>query len=162
MYRLMVCALLALVLAEPAHAQEPSTETMQAASDLAAVMSSDTVGQLSAALTAQIWPNIERQFGSKVDAGTLTDLRGDFQQSLSSVMAEVMRDTPNVYARHFTAQELRDMLAFYKSTVGQKALKTMPIVMAEVGERFKPRVQAFQADLNAKMETTLRNHGYGQ
>ena len=77
-------------------------------------------------------------------------------------MAEVMRDTPNVYARHFTAQELRDMLAFYKSTVGQKALKTMPIVMAEVGERFKPRVQAVQADLNAKMETTLRKHGYGQ
>ena len=102
---------------------------MAAARDLAALMNGDTVGQMSAALTAQIWPNIERQLGPKVDAATLAELRVEFEHALSSFTDEVMRDSPAVYARHFTAEELRAMLAFYKSPVGQKALNTMPTVM---------------------------------
>ena len=126
------------------------------------MMSGDTIGQMSAALTAQIWPNIEQQLGPRVDAATLTELKGQFEQSLSGFTTEVMRDSPAVYARHFTADELRAMLAFYKSPVGQKALHTMPTVMTELGQQMGPRMQAFQTDLHAKMEATLKKHGYGK
>ena len=30
-------------------------------------------------------------------------------------MANVMADAPQIYARHFTATELREMLAFYRT-----------------------------------------------
>ncbi|HXD45401.1 MAG TPA: DUF2059 domain-containing protein [Pseudolabrys sp.] len=162
MKSLLACLLLAFTLAAPARAQTPSLDAMAAATELAALMSGDTVGQMSAALTAQIWPNIERQLGPKVDAATLTELRGEFEQSLSSFTTQVMRDSPGVYARHFTADELRAMLAFYKSPVGQKALKTMPSVMTELGQQMAPQMQAFQTDLHNKMEATLKKHGYGK
>jgi hypothetical protein len=167
MNRLLTCVLLVAALTAPARAQSPpspapAAEAMAAARDLAALMNGDTVGQMSAALTAQIWPNIERQLGPKVDAATLAELRVEFEHALSSFTGEVMRDSPAVYARHFTADELRAMLAFYKSPVGQKALNTMPTVMTELGQQMAPRMQTFQADLHAKMEATLKKHGYGQ
>jgi len=162
MKRLLTCVLLATALAAPVRAQTPSPETLAAAQELAAIMSGDTIGQMSAALTAQIWPNIEQQLGPKVDAATLSELRGQFEKSLSDFTTEVMHDSPEVYARHFTADELRAMLAFYKSPVGQKALHTMPTVMTELGERMAPRMQAFQNDLHTKMQATLKKHGYGQ
>lgn len=162
MKRILACALLAAALAGPARAQTPSPDAIAAATELSMLMSDDTVGQMSAALTAQIWPNIERQLGPKVDAATLAELRGEFEQSLSSFTAQVMRDSPAVYARHFTADELRAMLAFYKSPVGQKALHTMPAVMSELGQQMAPQMQAFQEDLHNKMEATLKKHGYGK
>jgi hypothetical protein len=166
MKRLLTSMLLAAALAGPVHAQAPAAspppEAMAAAQELAAIMGGDTVGQMSSALTAQIWPNIEQQLGPRVDAATLSELRGQFEASLSNFTKEVMADSPAVYARHFTVEELRAMLAFYKSPVGQKALRTMPTVMTELGERMAPRMQAFQTDLHGKMEATLKKHGYAK
>lgn len=161
MKRLIAFVMLAAAVALPAHAQETSPEALAAAKELATIMSGDTVGQMSAALTAQIWPNIEQQLGPKVDAATLAELRGQFEQALADFTTEVMRASPAIYARHFTADELRAMLAFYKSPVGQKTLHTMPTVMTELGQQIAPRIQAFQTDLHAKMEATLKKHGYG-
>ena len=165
MKRLVTCLLVAAALAAPVAAQTPSApspDALKAAQELAAMMGGDTGGQMSAALTAQIWPNIEQQLGPKVDAATLTELRGQFEASLSNFSKEVMNDSPAVYARHFTAEELRAMLAFYKSPVGQKALHTMPTVMGELGQQMAPRMQAFQTDLHLKMEATLKKHGYAK
>lgn len=164
MKRLVLSVLLAAALAAPVFAQAPapSPDALAAAKELATMMGGDTVGQMSAALTAQIWPNIEQQLGPKVDAATLTELRSQFEASLSNFTKEVMADSPAVYARHFTVEELRAMLAFYKSPVGQKALHTMPAVMTELGQQMAPRMQAFQTELHTKMEATLKKHGYAQ
>ena len=166
MKRLLISVLVALALTAPASAQAPAPapapEALQAAQQLAALMSGDTVGQMSAAMTAQIWPAIERQLGPKVDAATLAELRSEFEQSLAAFSKAAMADAPAVYARHFTAQELHELLAFYKSPVGAKALQTMPAVMAELGQEMAPRIQAFETELHAKMEATLKKHGYGK
>ena len=71
-----------------------------------------------------------------------------------------MKDAPEVYARHFSTQELRDMVAFYKSPSGSKALHEMPKVMADVGARMGPRLQTLQSDLDQRMRAILQQHGY--
>ena len=164
MKRLLMSMVVAFALAAPAYAQAPAPapDALKAAQELAALMSGDTVGQMSAAMTAQIWPAIERQLGPKVDAATLAELRGEFERSLAAFSKSAMADAPVVYARHFTAQELRALLAFYKSPVGAKALQTMPAVMAALGQEMAPRIQTFQTELHAKMEATLKKHGYGK
>jgi hypothetical protein len=162
MKRLLMSMLVAVTLAAPAYAQAPAPDALKAAQELAALMSGDTVGQMSAAMTTQIWPAIERQLGPKVDAATLAELRGQFEQSLAAFSKAAMTDAPAVYARYFTADELRTLLAFYKSPVGAKALRTMPAVMAELGQEMAPRIQAFEAELHAKMQATLKRHGYGK
>jgi hypothetical protein len=138
----------------------PSPEALQAAQELSAMVSGDTINQMSAAMTAQIWPNIETSLSAKIDAATLAELRNEFEKAVAQFANETMKSSPPVYARNFTAQELRDILAFYRTPTGAKALHTMPKVMSEVMAQMGPRVQSFQEDLNAKMVAILAKHGY--
>jgi uncharacterized protein len=159
--RLLRAILLAGCLVLPVRAQESgSPEALAAARELSAIMTGDTMTQIAAALTAQIWPSIERAFGSKVDAATMAEMRGEFEQTVTAFTADVMKDAPQVYARHFSAQEIKDMVAFYKSPTGVKALHEMPKVMADVGTQMAPRMQAFEGDLNARVRAVLQKHGY--
>jgi hypothetical protein len=116
MTRLFFALAIACCLASPAAAQDKtSPEALAAARELSEIMTGGTMSEITSAMTAQIWPNIERAFGSKVDAATLAELRTEFEKSVTSFTADVMKDAPAVYARHFSAQELRDIVAFYKS-----------------------------------------------
>ena len=163
MTRLLAMAMLVCCLAMPgaARAQDTSSpEALAAARELSAIMTGNTMTEMTAALTAQIWPSIERAFGSKVDAATMMELRAEFEKTVGALAGDVMKDAPAVYARHFTAQELKDILAFYKSPTGAKALREMPKVLADVGVQMAPRMQAFQSDLNARLRAILQKHGY--
>jgi hypothetical protein len=62
----------------PARAQD-AAETLQAANELASIISADAVNQISRELTASFWPNLENSLKSKVDDATLSDLRADFE-----------------------------------------------------------------------------------
>jgi hypothetical protein len=161
MKRLIGVFLLAACLTLPAGAQDKAApEAMQAARELAAIMTGDTVEQLSRAMAAQVWPTIEAQVAGKVDAATLAEMRAEFERTLVSFTGEVMKGAPEVYARHFSVQELQDMIAFYKSPTGVKALREMPMVMADVSAQTAPRLQALQGELKARMRAIMAKHGY--
>ncbi len=161
MIRLTVIFLLACTLTLPARAADkPSAETVQVAQELAAIMTGDTVQRLSAAMAAQVWPSIEAQAAGKVDAATLADMRKAFEKTMAKFTGEVMANAPEIYSRHFTAQELRDMVAFYKSPTGVKALHEIPKVMADVSMQMAPQLQAFESELNAQMIAIMQKHGY--
>ena len=163
MTRLLAVLMLGFCLAIPARAADkPSPATMQAARELAAIMTGDTIQQMSHALTAQIWPTIEQQVAGKVDAATIADMRTAFEQALVKFTGQVMKSAPEVYARHFTAKELQDMIAFYKSPTGVKALHEMPKVMTDVSAQMAPQLQALQTELNARMVAIMRVHGYNK
>ena len=162
MTRLVALAILcsSLVLASARAEDAPSPEALRAAQELSAMVSGDTINQMSAAMTAQIWPNIEGSLAAKIDAATLAELRAEFEKAVAVFANETMQMSPTVYVRNFTVQELHDIVAFYRTPTGAKALHTMPKVMSEVMAQMGPRVQAFQQDLNAKMVAILEKHGY--
>jgi len=160
MRRLVGTMMLACCLAALVRAQDPSAETLAAARELSAIMTGDTIGQMTTAMSAQIWPTIAQQLSAKVDAATIAEIRAEFERSLTDFTGEVMKDAPETYARHFTAQELRDMVAFYKSPSGAKALREMPKVMTDVGARLAPRLQTLQTGFDARMQAILQKHGY--
>jgi hypothetical protein len=163
MMRFVGTILLAACLMAPAQAQNgASPEALQAAKELAAVMTGDTVTQVSHALTTQIWPTIENRFAPKVDKATLAELRAEFERSVAEFSGETMKDAPAVYAKYFSVQELHDMLAFYRSPTGAKALKVMPQVLADVSIQMQPRMQEFQRALNERVAAVMRKHGYAK
>jgi uncharacterized protein len=47
------------------------------------------------------------------------------------MMEELMAEMAPLYTRHFSAEELRAMTAFYRTPVGAKMLQTMPQIMGE-------------------------------
>jgi hypothetical protein len=162
MKRLFALALICGWIALPvARAEDmPSPEALQAAQELSAMVGGDTIEQMSAAMTAQIWPTIQDSLAAKVDTATMAELRAEFERSVAVFAGETIKASPPVYARNFTAQELHDILAFYKTPTGAKALHTMPKVMGEVMAQMGPRVQAFQQELNGRMLAILEKHGY--
>jgi hypothetical protein len=164
MRNLIVAAAIALqCLTSGVRAQDMgSPEALAAAQELAGIMSQDTITQLSQAMTAQIWPKLQTEFGPKVDPATLADLRTEFQNALSRFVTDALKDAPTIYARYFTAQELRDLAGFYQTPTGQKALRTMPRVMADSFGTMMPRMQGFQGELQAAMAAVLKRHGYQQ
>jgi hypothetical protein len=54
------------------------------------------------------------------------------------------------------------MLVFYKSPSGAKALKVMPVVLADISQQIAPRMQRMQSELNTRLELIMRQHGSGK
>ena len=163
-FAVLVIALLAFPAATSrAIAQsEPSAETMQAAKDLMAIMTPDTVRQMVTGMTSQVWPSIEREVRGKrsdIDQATLSELRTEFENIQMRYMANVMADAPAIYARHFSTAELRDMMAFYKTPTGQKSLKVMPQVMTDVFALIMPKMQGLQVQIMDAFNEVLRKKG---
>ncbi len=55
---------------------------------------------------------------------------------------EMLDDGAVQFAKHYTADELKRLLTFYQSPLGQKALKVMPQVMAEASAEFQKHMEA--------------------
>jgi len=141
--------------------QAGSPEALQAATELMAIMSPEMIGQVSQQMTAVIWPQMENSLGSKVDAATMSELREEFERQLVRFTSEATKDAPAIYAKYFTAQELREMTAFYRTPTGAKTLQLVPKVMGEYMTTLLPKMQGFQSDVAAGVQNIMRKHGYG-
>jgi hypothetical protein len=141
---------------------EPQSDTLKAANELMAVMSKDTVQQMVTGMTAQVWPTIEQALRAKrsdIDQATFRELRSEFERIQMRYMADVMADAPALYARYFNAEELRDMLAFYKTPTGLKSLQVMPQLTTEVFKMVMSKMQGLQAQIMGAFTSALRQRG---
>ncbi|AVR95901.1 DUF2059 domain-containing protein [Pseudoduganella armeniaca] len=68
-----------------------------------------------------------------------------------TLIDDMIEEIVPLYARHFTADEMRQLAAFYRTPVGAKALEKMPLLMSEgmkIGQKVvEPRVQKLMRDL---------------
>jgi uncharacterized protein len=78
---------------------------------------------------------------------------------LERFLVESMKDAPALYAKHFSAQELRDITAFYKTPSGAKALQSMSAVTAEYFGTLMPRMESFQREIAAMTQRVLQKRG---
>jgi hypothetical protein len=78
----------------------------------------------------------------------------------SAGMVKLLEDIAAIYARNFTADELRQVTGFYRQPVGQKFLDKMPAIMQDsmgVGQKFG---QAIAAELQKRVIEKLRKRGH--
>jgi hypothetical protein len=158
--RLFVVAVAIALRCVPAQAQAPnSPEALAAANELLAIISGDTIAQMTQAMTGQIWPQLQGQFQNRVDEPTLQEIRTELEKGMVRFMTEAMKDAPAVYARHFSAPELQDMAGFYRTPTGAKALRLLPQVTAEFFGTLMPRMQSFQQEIDGIIRGVLQRHG---
>jgi hypothetical protein len=132
---------------------------MAAARDLVATMrAADQVKTLMPAIMQQLKPAIVQG---------RPQVEKDFDAVLPAVLeivnaraGEMVDSIALVYARTFTADELRQVTAFYRTAIGQKFLDKLPALMQEsmaVGAKFG---QAMAAELRDRMIQELRKRGH--
>ena len=146
-----------------AQSQPPSPEALQAANELFSIVSKDMIQQLVSQLTAQFWPPLERNLRTKynnIGDGTITQLRGEFERIQVKNLTRIMADAPPIYARHFTVQEMREMLAFHRTPTGQKALRVLPQVMGEFTASMLPKLKDVEAETMDAFNSVLRARGF--
>ena len=142
-------------------ADEPDAEALKAAKELCAIVTKDSLKQMSVQMSALTWPGIEKNLKAKqtVTAAQISSLRQDFEKIQVDFLAEVMEDAPPIYARHFTVAELRELIAFYKTPIGQKTISVLPQVTAEVMALVMPKLPKLQNDVMQSFGKVLKKHG---
>jgi uncharacterized protein len=140
-----------------------SPEALAAANELFNILSADMMKQLTGQMTSAFWPVVEQNArADKIDDATITELRSEFERIQISFVTDAMKDAPPIYARHFSVAELRDLIAFYRTPTGAKALREMPQVMGEFATQLVPRMQDLQKQTTEAFNRVLQEHGYGK
>lgn len=82
------------------------------------------------------------------------------RQLMTDVTPQVEAQVIDSYARHFTPDQLRGLIAFYETPLGQSVIKTMPVIAAD-GANFMqttvtPRMQETLQTLRPQIEAETR------
>jgi uncharacterized protein len=119
----------ALAISSPAaYAQQPPAATIASATELIKVTGATTLfNPLIAGVIEQAKSlYLQQNPGLAKDLNEIgANLRTEFSPRFSQLNDEVAK----IYATRFTDQEIKDMLAFYKSPTGQKMLSEQPKVV---------------------------------
>ncbi len=101
---------------------------------------------------------------------TLLQSNLNYQKDLNEVALKVAKDLAGreqeigdqlakIYATQFTEQELRDLLAFYKSPLGSKALKQEPAVFETARQFMDDWAARFSDEINGKFRAEMKARG---
>jgi hypothetical protein len=96
-------------------------------------------------------PEIERDFDA---------LMPQFLAVMTARMPEFVDLTAEIYARNFTAAELRDIIAFYRTPSGQKFIQSQTVLAQQsmaAGQKF---AESLFAELQQKIIQELRKRGH--
>lgn len=96
-------------------------------------------------------PDVDRDYDALVPV---------MMDKMSGRINELEDSMVDIYANNFSAAELRDLIAFYKSPTGQKFLQKTPLVTQQTmaaGQKFG---QSAGAEAQKQMIEELRNKGH--
>ncbi|HEY7246311.1 MAG TPA: DUF2059 domain-containing protein [Xanthobacteraceae bacterium] len=90
----------------------------------------------------------------------LNDVAAKLRNDLNPRSAEVLAETARLYAAHFTEQELKDALAFYKSPLGHKLLIQEPAIADESMRSAASWADKLSEEVMNKMRTEMKKRGH--
>jgi hypothetical protein len=65
-----------------------------------------------------------------------------------------------IYAQHFTEQELKELIAFYKTPLGQKMLKEEPVAVEASLKRAQDWSNAFAEVVLGRFRSEMKKRGH--
>lgn len=151
-------AMLALLLAagpRPAHAQEIPADEMKDIHTLLHVSGGDSLGlQMGTYMANSIIDAVRKQMPDLPEAkvNAIKQVIGDV---LKEQMPSLLEHIAPLYAKYYTADEIRQLIAFYKSPLGVKMLRVNPTLMREstaLGEQWGKDLQPM---LQKRLEKAL-------
>lgn len=90
----------------------------------------------------------------------LNEVASKLRTELAPRRAELDADVIKIYAQSFTEQELKDLLAFYKSPLGKKVIEQEPQVFDKGMARASEWADKLAQEVVQKLRTELRKKGH--
>jgi len=154
-------ALLAVSLTWPGQAlpQKATLEAVAAAKELMiAGKLADRINLIIPAVLQQLKPLIVK--GNPLVERDFDALMPVVMKTTDAHLEEFLNAGADIYARHFTIDEMRQVTQFYRSPTGQKLLQKQPEVLKEtmaLGNQFG---QVVAQDLQSRITEELRKRGH--
>src|SRR5713226_395559 len=169
MFRILPAAGLVLGLALAslsASAQQQGAPALKPASPAAVAAAKEILAMKNAsAMYANAVPNIVHQTKEALLQANLNyqkdlnEVAVIVAQSLAGREKEIGEGMAKVYANEFTEQELKDLVAFYKSPLGQKLLSTEPRAIQFSMSYMNQWAQGFAEVVNSQFRAEMRKRG---
>jgi uncharacterized protein len=151
---------IALAVSSPAvHAQQPSAAALLTAKELMNVTGSallfsshiDGVVEQVKFLYLQQDPSLSKD---------LNEIANKLRTDLTPRLEELSNEMARRYTAHFTEQELKDLLAFYKTPLGKKMLTEQPQVVNESLQFAEGWKSKLADEVIGKMRDELKKKGH--
>lgn len=92
-------------------------------------------------------------------AADLTQIAQKLASDLAPRKVEMQQELTRIYASHFTEQELKDALAFYKSPLGRKLIVEEPKALEDSMKAADDWSRKFAAEVDAKFRAEMQKRG---
>jgi hypothetical protein len=162
-FRVLIAgAILAVAFADVVSAQQkptPSPAAIQMAKEIIALKGATStfdplipgVIEYHRNIMIQSNPNLSRDI-EQVATKLISDLQGR--------RVELQHSLAISYAQHFTEQELRDAIAFYRTPLGKKLVSEEPKAMEETMKAADAWSKKFADEVVAKLREEMRKRGH--
>ena len=70
-----------------------------------------------------------------------------------------MQEYPALYAKYFTTREMKELIAFYQTRTGQKAMRETPKLMGEAMGIVYGKLPKMESQINVAVVDILRRRG---
>ena len=155
----------AVVMPAALQGQGLTPEALSEAGTLVKLISPVITQTTKGTFSAQAWQQIEAALRARypnIDADTLAAVRRELEGMRAGLVAQIQSEMPRIYASYFTADELRQIVAFFRTPLGAKYLAFLPYTTAEYFGREFPQMQDRQRRFMEAVQGILRSHGYDQ
>jgi hypothetical protein len=150
----------------PAGAQQPAAPALKPASPAAIAAAKEILTMKNAsAMYAAAVPNIVQQTKDALLQSNLNyqkdlnEVAVIVAQKLAGREKEIGDGMAKIYANEFTEQELKDLVTFYKSPLGQKLITTEPRAIQFSMSYMNQWAQTFAETVNAEFRGEMRKRG---
>lgn len=113
-------------------------------------------------MTAMIWnpfvKNINRQ-NPKISSKVISSLKLHMINQQKKLIAEVMYDLPEIYAQHFTADEMEAILKFKVSPAGRKLDTIVPRITKQAMPKMLQIIEKNIPKIMDSMNQHVKNNG---
>jgi hypothetical protein len=158
--RAVLAALVVLASVAPAAAQEPGRQEL--ARELAHLMLDEPSRR---GLDRQVGAALMQVIGGAIQERLNRPLAESEWRTVSGIVSRFIADTlpqsrteeiaARAYARHFTDDELRELLRFQRSEVGRKAARLTPVIGSETAQAIDQEIRE-SANMPALLEELQR------
>src|SRR5579859_6806914 len=138
--------------------QQPSAGALAAARQLLQVKGAFTVYEGAVVGTVE---NVKAQLlqANISYQKDLNDVAAKLRQDMAGRDAEIGNEMVRQYATDFTEQELKDLVAFYKTPLGKKVLEQEPKTIAASLQFMRSWGQRFGDEIDGKFHVEMQNRG---
>jgi len=140
-------ALVVLGVASPSRATEPSAEFRASVQELMELSGASQMGlQVANGAFQSVVASLERS-GSGLPqraVAILQEVASELYEEFFGDSERLLDDLTPVYARYFTKSEIDELVAFYRTPIGQKSIRVMPMIVQEsmaVGQRWAEELE---------------------